>query len=52
MNSFLGFKKLDYIINTSRGEVLILKDLLKLLKSGKIKGVAFGCIRGMRKLIP
>jgi len=36
----LGFKKLDYIINTSRGEVLILKDLLKLLKSGKIKGVA------------
>jgi D-3-phosphoglycerate dehydrogenase len=32
------FKKLDYIINTSRGEVLILKDLLKLLKDGKIKG--------------
>ncbi|WMN11715.1 NAD(P)-dependent oxidoreductase [Marivirga salinae] len=36
----LGFKKLDYIINTSRGEVLILKDLLKLLKSGKMKGAA------------
>ncbi len=34
------FKKLDYIINTSRGEVLILKDLLKFLKSGKIKGAA------------
>lgn len=35
-----SFKKLDYIINTSRGEVLILKDLLKLLKSGRIKGAA------------
>lgn len=34
------FKKLDYIINTSRGEVLILKDLLKLLKAGEIKGAA------------
>jgi D-3-phosphoglycerate dehydrogenase len=35
-----GFRKLDYIINTSRGEVLILKDLLKLLNSGEIKGAA------------
>lgn len=34
------FKKLDYIINTSRGEVLILKDLLNLLKDGDIKGAA------------
>ncbi|MGM0580471.1 MAG: NAD(P)-dependent oxidoreductase [Bacteroidota bacterium] len=34
------FKKLKYIINTSRGEVLILKDLLQLLKEGKIKGAA------------
>jgi D-3-phosphoglycerate dehydrogenase len=36
----LLFQKLNYIINTSRGEVLILKDLLKLLNSGKIKGAA------------
>ncbi|WP_375578845.1 NAD(P)-dependent oxidoreductase [Marivirga tractuosa] len=34
------FKKLEYVINTSRGEVLILKDLLNLLKSKKIKGAA------------
>jgi len=34
------FKSLEYIINTSRGEVLILKDLLKLLKEGRIKGAA------------
>lgn len=34
------FEKLEYIINTSRGEVLILKDLLKLLKENKIKGAA------------
>ncbi|SMG28739.1 D-3-phosphoglycerate dehydrogenase [Marivirga sericea] len=35
-----GFKKLDYIVNTSRGEVLILKDLLKLLQQKKMKGAA------------
>jgi D-3-phosphoglycerate dehydrogenase len=34
------FKKLNYIINTSRGEVLILKDLLKLLQEQKLKGAA------------
>jgi len=34
------FKSLEYIINTSRGEVLILKDLLKLLKEGRIRGAA------------
>lgn len=40
-NDFLSkFKKLDYIINTSRGEVLILKDLLKHLTEDKIKGAA------------
>jgi D-3-phosphoglycerate dehydrogenase len=35
-----GFKNLEYVINTSRGEVLILKDLLKLLQEEKIKGAA------------
>ena len=35
-----GFKKLDYIINTSRGEVLILKDLLQMLHEHKLKGAA------------
>jgi D-3-phosphoglycerate dehydrogenase len=35
-----GFNKLDYIINTSRGEVLILKDFLRLFNEGKIKGAA------------
>ncbi|WKK85470.2 NAD(P)-dependent oxidoreductase [Marivirga arenosa] len=34
------FKKLDYILNTARGEVLVLKDLVKLLKEKKIKGAA------------
>ncbi|HET8860394.1 NAD(P)-dependent oxidoreductase [Marivirga sp.] len=34
------FRALNYIINTSRGEVLILKDLLELLKANKIKGAA------------
>lgn len=34
------FQKLDYIINTSRGEVLVLKDLLQLFKTEKIKGAA------------
>jgi D-3-phosphoglycerate dehydrogenase len=34
------FKKLNYILNTSRGEVLILKDLLKLLQEKNIKGAA------------
>ncbi|WP_296619153.1 NAD(P)-dependent oxidoreductase [Marivirga sp.] len=34
------FQKIDYIINTSRGEVLILKDLLRLLQEKKIKGAA------------
>ncbi|WKV10663.1 NAD(P)-dependent oxidoreductase [Marivirga harenae] len=34
------FSNLDYLINTSRGEVLVLKDLLKLLKDGEIKGAA------------
>ena len=35
-----GFKKLDYIINTSRGEVLILKGLLQMLHERKLKGAA------------
>jgi D-3-phosphoglycerate dehydrogenase len=35
-----SFKNLEYIINTSRGEVIILKDLLKLLQENKIKGAA------------
>jgi D-3-phosphoglycerate dehydrogenase len=35
-----AFKKLEYIINTSRGEVLILKDLLKMLHEHKLKGAA------------
>lgn len=34
------FRNLDYVVNTSRGEVLILKDLLDLLKSGQLKGAA------------
>jgi len=36
----MQFKKLEYIINTSRGEVLVLKDLLQLLHEKKIKGAA------------
>lgn len=34
------FEKLNYILNTSRGEILILKDLVKLLQEGKLKGAA------------
>lgn len=34
------FEQLDYIINTSRGEVLVLKDLLRLFKEGGIRGAA------------
>ncbi|GAA5044114.1 2-hydroxyacid dehydrogenase [Marivirga lumbricoides] len=34
------FKQLEYIVNTSRGEVLVLEDLVEMLKSGVIKGAA------------
>lgn len=40
MSYLKPFKKLAYIINTSRGEVLNLNDLVKLLKTNKIKGAA------------
>jgi len=32
--------RLQYVINTARGEILVLSDLLKLLKSGKLKGAS------------
>lgn len=35
-----GFTQLEYIINTSRGEVLVLEDLVEMLKSGHLKGAA------------
>jgi len=34
------FRKDIYVLNTARGEILPLKDLLSLLESGKIKGAA------------
>lgn len=34
------FEQLDYLINTSRGEVLVLKDLVALLTNGTLKGCA------------
>jgi D-3-phosphoglycerate dehydrogenase len=40
-NAYLDqFQRLAYIINTSRGEVVVLADLLQLLDIGKIKGAA------------
>lgn len=37
--SFLSsMPRLEYVVNTARGEILVLDDLLKLLRSGKIKG--------------
>ena len=35
-----SFKKLSYLVNTSRGEVLNLRDLVGLLKKNKLKGAA------------
>lgn len=34
------FKKNIWLLNTARGKVLVLKDLLKMLESGKVKGAA------------
>lgn len=40
-NQFLSeFKQLDFLINSSRGEVLPLSDLVALLKNGTLKGAA------------
>ncbi len=47
--SFLkSFRQLDYLVNTSRGEVLILKDLLDLLLDGSIKGAALDVLENER----
>jgi D-3-phosphoglycerate dehydrogenase len=35
-----SFRKNFWLINTARGEILILKDLVELLKEGKIRGAA------------
>lgn len=35
-----SFDKLDYVVNTSRGEVLVLKGLIDLLKNGTLRGAA------------
>ncbi|MBK6263758.1 phosphoglycerate dehydrogenase [Marivirga sp. S37H4] len=35
-----SFKRLDYLVNTSRGEVLVLEDLLSLLQAQSLKGAA------------
>ncbi len=34
------FKQLDYILNSARGEVVVLKDLLDLIKNKTLKGAA------------
>ena len=34
------FKKSIWLLNTSRGKVLVLKDLLQMLESGKVRGAA------------
>ncbi|MFQ3214596.1 MAG: D-3-phosphoglycerate dehydrogenase [Marivirga sp.] len=40
-NTYLDqFKRLAYLINTSRGEVVVLADLVQFLDEGKIKGAA------------
>jgi D-3-phosphoglycerate dehydrogenase / 2-oxoglutarate reductase len=35
-----NFRKDFWLVNTARGEVLLLKDLVNLIKSGKVRGVA------------
>lgn len=37
---FKSFRKDIYLLNTARGEIVPLKDLLELLDSGKVKGAA------------
>jgi D-3-phosphoglycerate dehydrogenase len=37
---FKNFKKDFWLANTARGEILVLKDLVQLLKEGKIRGAA------------
>lgn len=39
-NFFKNFKKDFWLANTARGEILVLKDLVQLIKEGKIKGAA------------
>jgi D-3-phosphoglycerate dehydrogenase len=42
------FKKLRYLINSSRGEVLVLKDLVALLTKGTLKGAALDVLENER----
>jgi D-3-phosphoglycerate dehydrogenase len=48
------FSRLSYVINTARGEVLELSDLLSLLRSGEIEGVCLDVLENekLEKLTP
>lgn len=39
-NFLAGFQKLDFLVNTSRGQIVPTADLLKLLETGFLKGAA------------
>ncbi len=39
-NYLRDFEKLFIVLNTARGEILVLKDLLKLIKEGRVMGAA------------
>jgi D-3-phosphoglycerate dehydrogenase / 2-oxoglutarate reductase len=39
-NYLNGFRKKIWVINTARGEILVLKDLIRLLEEGKVAGAA------------
>lgn len=39
-NYLKKFKKDIWLVNTARGEILVLKDMVELIKEGKIKGAA------------
>ena len=45
---FSKFKKDIFLINTSRGEIIPLKDLVSLLKSGKIRGAGLDVLENER----